>query len=258
MLGAFLTFTVVPAGDQPLIQRIYSAPLKDVRRVNATFTICGILIGALTYGMGITIFAYFRANPAMLDPMAQNDQIVPIFVAQAMPVGFAGMIIAAIFAAAMSTVASVMNSVATIFTEDFYIKFRPQSTDRARLRTLKISSYVVGAIGTGIALFLAAQNLRSMMALWIQFSALLGGGIVGVYTLGMFSRRTNGFGAICGALGSIVVTSAVKLYTDIHWAAYIPIAILSCIVLGYFCSFLSTSRKNLDGLTVFTARQPAA
>ena len=258
LLGTFLTFTVAPAGDQPLIQRIYSAPLKEVRRVNATFTICGLLIGILTYGMGITIFAYFRANPAMLDPMAQNDQIVPIFVAQAMPVGFAGMIIAAIFAAAMSTVASVMNSVATIFTEDFYVKFRPQSTDRQRLFMLKASSYVVGAIGTGVALFLAEQNLKSMMSVWIQFSALLGGGIVGVYTLGMFSRRANGFGAICGAIASVIITSAVKLYTDIHWAAYIPIAILSCIVLGYLCSFFSSSRKNLDGLTVFTARQPAA
>ncbi len=258
LLGTFLTFTVAPAGDQPLIQRIYSAPLKEVRRVNATFTICGILIGALTYGMGITIFAYFRANPAMLDPMAQNDQIVPIFVAQAMPVGFAGMIIAAIFAAAMSTVASVMNSVATIFTEDFYVKFRPHSTGRQRLFTLKATSYVVGAIGTAVALFLAAQNLKSMMSVWIQFSALLGGGIVGVYTLGMFSRRANGFGAICGAVGSVIVTSAVKLYTDVHWAAYIPIAIISCIVLGYLCSFFSTSRKNLDGLTVFTARKPVA
>jgi SSS family solute:Na+ symporter len=252
MLSGFLTATVAPAGDQPLVQRIYSAPLKEVRRVNATFTICGILIGVLTYGMGITIFAYFRANPAMLDPMSQNDQIVPIFVAQAMPVGFAGMIIAAIFAAAMSTVASVMNSVATIFTEDFYVKFRPHSADGQRLFTLKLSSYVVGAIGTGVALFLATQDLKSMMAVWIQFSALLGGGIVGVYTLGMFSRRANGFGAICGAVASVLITAAVKLYTDIHWAAYIPIAILSCMLIGYFCSLLAPQRKDLTGLTIFT------
>ena len=123
---------------------------------------------------------------------------------------------------------------------------------------LEASSYAVGAIGTGVALFLAEQNLRWMMSVWIRFSALLGGGVVGVYTLGMFSRRANGFGAICGAIASVIITSAVKLYTDIHWAAYIPIAILSCIVLGYLSSFLSSSRKNLDGLTVFTARHPAA
>jgi hypothetical protein len=71
-------------------------------------------------------------------------------------------------------------------------------------------------------------------------------------------RRANGFGVICGAIGSVIITSAVKLYTDIHWAGYIPIAILSCIVLGYLCSFLSPPRRNLDGLTVFTARHPAA
>lgn len=252
MLSGFLTSTVAPAGDQPLIQRIYSAPLKEVRRVNATFTICGIIIGIMTYGMGIFIFAYFRANPGMMDPMAQNDQIVPIFVTQAMPSGFSGIIIAAIFAAAMSTVASSMNSVATIFTEDFYSKFRPQSTDGQRLLTLKLSSYIVGAIGTGVALFLAGQDLKSLMSVWIQFSALLGGGIVGVYTLGMFSRRANGFGAICGAVASVLITAAVKLYTDVHWAAYIPIAILSCMVIGYLCSLLSPQRKDLTGLTIFT------
>ncbi len=252
LIGGFLTFTVSTAGDQPLIQRVFSAPLNEVRKVNATFTICGILIGIMTYGMGVAIFAYFRANPAMLDPTAQNDQIVPIFVTQAMPPGFAGLIIAAIFAAAMSTVASVMNSVATIFTEDFYLRFRPQASDRQRLFILKTASYIVGMIGTLIALALAAQNLKSMMTVWIQFSALLGGGIVGVYTLGIFSRRANGFGAICGAIGSVLITLVFKFYTTVHWSAYIPIAILSCIILGYICSLMRPAPRELAGLTVYT------
>jgi Na+/proline symporter len=152
----------------------------------------------------------------------------------------------------MATVASAMNSVATIFTEDFYLKFRPDATDRQRLFTLKTTSYVVGAIGTAMALLLAAQNLKSMMIVWSQLSALLGGGIVGVYTLGMFTKRANGFGAICGAIISIVVTLLVKLYTPIHWAAYLPIAIFTCIASGYLFSLIAPQRKNLAGLTVFT------
>lgn len=257
MMMQFLTVTVSVAGDQPIIQRVFSAPLKEVRKVNAMSTFCGILIGVMVNLMGLAIFAYFHTHPWKLDPMAQNDQIVPLFVAQAMPVGAAGMVIAAIFAASMSTVASVMNSVATIFTEDFYLRFRPQATDGQRLFCLRASSYIVGILGTCMALVLATLDLKSMMVVWSQLGALLGGGIVGVYTLGMFTTRTNGFGAIVGAILSIVITALVKIYTPLHWATLLPIAILTCIIFGYLFSFLSSSRRPLEGLTVFTSARRA-
>lgn len=254
----FVTCTVATAGDQPVIQRVFSAPLAEVRKVNAMSTACGIGIGILVNVMGLAIFAYFHANPAKFDPMAQNDQVVPMFVAQAMPVGMAGMIIAAIFAASMSTVASIMNSVATLFTEDFYMRFRKAATDRERLFSLKATSYVVGIIGILMALLLAAQDIESMMVVWSQLSALLGGGIVGVYSLGMFTRRANGFGAICGAIASIIIALLVKAYTPLHWATYLPIAILTCIVFGYMFSFIAPQKKSLEGLTIFTAASPKA
>lgn len=252
MIMQFVTATVSVAGDQPIIQRVFSAPLNEVRRVNAMSTACGIIIGILVNVMGLAIFAYFHAHPAKFDPGAQNDQVVPMFVAQAMPVGAAGMVVAAIFAASMSTVASIMNSVATIFTEDFYMKLRPQATDRQRLFSLKVSSYAVGIIGTAVGLLFAGLNLKSMMVLWSQLGALLGGGIVGVYTLGMFTKRANGFGAICGAIISIVITVLVKFHTSLHWGTYAPIAILACIVFGYLFSLLGGKPANLAGLTVFT------
>ena len=225
LISYMLQFTVVKAGDQPIIQRVFSAPLHEVRRVTAMEVSCAILIGILSNVLGIAIFSYFHAHPEQFSPTAQNDQIVPLFVTQAMPPGFAGMVIAAIFASAMATVASAMNSVATIYTEDFYPKLRPQATDKQRLRTLKITSYVVGII------------------------------VVGVYSLGMFTKRVNGFGAVCGAIASIVITLMVKLYTPLHWSTYMPIAILSCMVVGYLCSLFSPQTKDLEGLTVFTPKK---
>jgi SSS family transporter len=250
----FLQNTVNQAGDQPVIQRVFSTPLPQVRRVAATSTVCGIVIGGIANLLGLSIFTYFHTHPEKFDPGAQNDQIVPLFVAQAMPAGAAGIVIAAIFASAMATVASSMNSVATVFTEDFYLRARPMASDRERLRVLKTCSYAAGAVGTGFALLLASLNLKSMMAAWSEIGALLGGGIVGVYTLGMFTRRANGFGAVCGAIVSIIMTLAVKLYTSIHWQAYTPIAILSCMIFGYAFSLLAPQSKNLEGLTVFTPK----
>ncbi|NQX01396.1 sodium/solute symporter [bacterium] len=258
LVSYLLQFTVVKAGDQPIIQRVFSAPLHEVRRVTAMEATCGILIGILSNVLGIAIFSYFRAHPEQFSPTAQNDQIVPLFVTQAMPPGFAGMVIAAIFASAMATVASAMNSVATIYTEDFYPKIRPQATDQQRLRTLKITSYVVGIIGTSMALLLAGTNPKSLMVVWSQIVSLMGGGVVGVYSLGMFTKRVNGFGAVCGAIASIVITLLVKLSTPLHWSTYMPIAILSCMVVGYLCSLFSPQTKDLAGLTVFTPKKNVA
>jgi SSS family transporter len=255
LISYMLQFTIVKAGDQPIIQRVFSAPLHEVRRVTAMEVCCAILIGILSNVLGIAIFSYFRAHPEQFSPTAQNDQIVPLFVTQAMPPGFAGMVIAAIFASAMATVASAMNSVATIYTEDFYPRIRPKATDKQRLRTLKITSYVVGIVGTSMALLLAGTNPKSLMVVWSQIVSLMGGGVVGVYSLGMFTKRVNGFGAVCGAIASIVITLLVKLYTPLHWSTYMPIAILSCMVVGYLCSLFSPQTKNLEGLTVFTPKK---
>jgi len=253
LLSTFLQFTLMQAGDQPMIQRIFSAPAKDVRRVAGTLAVCAILIAVVVNVMGIAIFAYFHAHPAQLDATAQNDQIVPLFASQAMPAGVAGMIVAAIYASAMATVASGMNSVATIFTEDFYRRWRPGASDAARLRVLRLTSYIVGICGTATALLLVGQQLKSMVAVWMQISALLGGGIVGVYSLGMFTRRANGAGAVSGAIISVGVTVLVKYCTALHWQFYLPVAIASCVVSGYVISVICPGKpRDLTGLTVFT------
>ena len=258
LIVTLFQFTLMQAGDQPMIQRIFSAPENEVRRVAGTMAICAILIAVVVNVMGIAIFAYFHAHPTQLDATAQNDQIVPLFVSQALPGGLAGLVIAAICASAMATVASGMNSVATIFTEDFYRRWRPAATDRRRLQVMRMASFLVGILGTATALLLAGQKLKSMMAVWMQISALLGGGIVGVYSLGMFTKRANGVGAVCGALISVATTVLVKWCTPWHWQFYLPIAIASCVVSGYAISLIwPEPKRDLTGLTIFTPRRGA-
>ena len=207
--------------------------------------------------LGMAIFCYFRAHPEKFDPGSQTDQIVPLFTIQAMPVGFAGLVIAAIFASSMSTVASAMNSVATIFTEDFFLKLRPAATDRQRLVTLKTTSYVVGFL-VHRASRSTWRRCGSTRSSWsgTRSARCWAEGSSGVYSLGMFTRRANGFGAVGGAVISVVLTAMIKLFTPLHWATYLPIAILSCMLGGYLLSLCSRQKKDLRGLTVWTG-QPA-
>lgn len=256
LLNNFLQFTVQLAGDQPMIQRVFSAPAHEVRRVAAMNVICAVLIGVVVNFMGIAIFSYFHAHPERLDAGSQNDQIVPLFATQALPAGLAGIVIAAIFASAMATVASNMNSVATIFTEDFYNRWRPNAPDGSRLRVLKLSSYAVGIVGTLTAVLLAGLNIKSMMATWNVIMGMLGGGIVGVYSLGMLTTRANGTGAVCGAILSVIVMILVRFFTPIHWAFYMPCAIGVCMISGYLISLVvPDDKRDLSGLTIFTPRR---
>lgn len=114
-------------------------------------------------------------------------------------------------------------------------------------------SVVVGCVGTGMAYFMAQLEIESMFQVWSEILALLGGGFVGIYILGMFTRRTSSAGAIIGAVGSIVCTVLLKNFTELHWVFFTPAAAGSCVVLGYLSSFLfpSKRKKDLSGLTVF-------
>ena len=254
-LSSFLSATIVQAGDQPTIQRIFSSPMHEVRRVTAIFVVCSVLVGLIANTLGLALFAYFHAFPAQLDPLSKNDQIVPLFATQVLPHGITGIVVAAIFASAMATVASSMNSVATIFTEDIFLRLRPNAPDRTRLWVLRLVCALVGVFGTATALYLSTLNFTSALQVWTEILALTGGGIVGVFALGMFTRRANGPGAVAGAGASILLTFYASNFTSVHWMGLLPIAILSCLFVGYLASFAFQDRRDLTGLTVFTPRE---
>ena len=250
---AILAQGVQVVADQPTIQRVFSTPLKDVRRLAGMSALCSILIAALVVFSGLGMFAYFHANPLMMDPGMANDQIMPLYVVQALPNGVAGLVIVALFAASLSTLAGSMNSVATLVGEDFYRRMSKRPTDHRRLVIMKVTSILIGVIGTGLAYLMSKMEINSMFQIWAEVSALLGGGFVGIYLLGMFTRRTSSVGAAVGAIGSILCTVMVKKYSGLHWVFYGLFAILACVVIGYAASWIFPSRrtKALSGLTVF-------
>ncbi len=244
------------AADQPVVQRVFATPLKDVRKLAAMFLFCSVFISFAVNFAGISIFSYFHANPAKLSPTMTNDQVVSLYIVERLPVGVAGLIIATVFAAAASTLAGGMNSVAILFTEDFYSKFSKNINDRTRLRVMRITSLDAGVIATSCALYMAGLNQRSLFQTWNELFALLGGGFLGIYILGTFTRRANAAGAITGALVSVPATFAIKHYSDLHWAAYMPATVMTCVVVGYVVSLLTpASTHDLAGLTVFDMKE---
>lgn len=244
------------AADQPVVQRVFATPLKDVRKLAGMFLVCSVAIPFMVNLAGIGAFAYFHQHPTQLDLAMTNDQIIPLYIVQRLPIGFAGLIIAALFAAAASALAGSMNSVATIFTEDFYRKMKKGASDHERLVVMRIASVVSGLVATACALYMAKMNMRSLFQTWNELFALLGGGFLGVFILGIFTHRTHAIGAFTGAVASIAVTVLVKKFTALHWYGYMPAAVIACVAIGYVVSLLVPGRKkDLAGLTVFDIKR---
>ena len=240
--------------DQVMVQRVLSTPtVRQARRSYITLAVI-VLPGSMLFTfLGTAMFGYFRAHPEMLNPTMENIHALPLFIVNGLPAGLTGLVIAALFAASMSTLDSSMNSVSTLAVTDFYKRFRPEATDHQCLVLGKWLTGLVGAAGTGAALLMATFEIKSIFDMWTQLSFLVMGGFGGVFILGMFTRRANGWGALIGAVSSIGITAAVKAFTDLHFWAYGWVSVLACVAVGYLFSLVLPHREvDLGGLTVYT------
>lgn len=246
--------------DQVLMQRVLATPSeKEASRSVWVFAVVLLPSAFMFYIIGTVLFAYYRENPAQLNPMLPIDAVFPAFIGTELPAGITGLIIAGLFAAAMGTLSGIINSVATLLSVDFYGKFR-NPTQEQTVRFAEWMSVVVGLIGIGIAIILSRMDIHSLLDLTIELFGLLGGSCAGAYTLGMFTRRANWQGVAIGIVAASLLTLAVWIFGLIHPYWYLALAIMASIVIGYLASLLfPPPSHSLEGLTIYDkARKQAA
>jgi SSS family solute:Na+ symporter len=170
-------------------------------------------------------------------------------------VGIAGLLIAVLFAASMSTVSTAINGASVNFGEDFVKRFNKKITSKGEMRSMQVVSFIAGVMGTGMAIMLLYAQMPTLFEGFVKIMALIGGGFVGVYSLGMFTRRANLPGAVIGVVISYIVAWLIKMLTvaiPIHWSAWGLFTTLSCIFFGYIASLVIPYRNgDLKGLTVW-------
>ena len=194
--------------DQNYVQKYSSAATEhDAERSVWISASIFIPMTALFLYIGTMLFAYYSGDAHSLGPsVTKGDQVFPYFIATELPTGVRGLIIAAILAAAMSTVDSALNCSATVSLLDFYKRYwRPDLDDRASVFFLRVSTLVWGALGTGFALLMI--RAKSALDIWWQISGIFGGGILGLFLLALFSVRLKTWQGICGIVASILVIS---------------------------------------------------
>ena len=227
LYGIFINLTNFGI-DQNFVQRYHAA---DSEKAAGRSVWMGALlympVALMFFFIGSILFSYYQAHPALLEdvrlakgspeavaaakrlavamePTDYNDNVLPHFIANRIPAGLAGLLIAALFAAAMSSIDTSLNSSSTIALQDFYRRwFRPGATEAESLRFLRIMTVVFGLIGTSVAL--AMMGVKSILDAWWKISGVFAGGMLGLFLLGFISRRATNAGAALGATIGVLV-----------------------------------------------------
>lgn len=239
--------------DQSYIQR-YIASDSDAAAKRSLW-LGGLLyvpVSALFFFIGTTLYAYHAAQPgelvavkevvarqqllqsgeevtrervtaiaADLDAADIGDRVFPYYIVSHMPAGLRGLLIAAVFAAAMSTVSTSLNSSATLVLEDYVKRFlRPGLSETASLFVLRLSTVVWGIFGTVTALILVSLT-QSALDMWWTLSAVFGGAMVGLFLLGIFTSTQSKSALVATFVGIVAIGWLVFSKTD-AWAEASP------------------------------------
>lgn len=244
--------------DQVTVQRLMSTRGKrGVFKALVFNAGTDFVVIALLLFIGIGLFAFYQANPALLGDSISGDRVLPYFIARRLPMGVAGLLLAAIFAAAMSSMDSGINSLAAVVTTDFVRQLRKTPLDEPRaVRLARLLTLVFGVLATAMA-FVAAGR-EHIIESYTSVISLFSAPVLALFLLGMLTTRGKFGGWLLGCAAAIVSSLWLQNATDVHWVYYFPFAFVTCFVTAYVASLLLPGKPGDRELTVWrTAAIPA-
>jgi transporter, SSS family len=242
--------------DQAIVQRYMTTKsVEDAKRSLWVDVKVSVPWAIIVYFLGTALYTFYKSHPELLNPSLPADGILPAFIAHTAPSGLSGLIIAAIFAASMSTVESTIHSVATIFTVDLYRRKSETVSPDQTLRVARISTVVLGVLATFLAIALLYFDIKSILDLFTEMTGIFLGASSGLFMLGIFSKKAKSTGALTGAICSSAIIFWIQFYTSINFWFYSAIGMISCYVIGYMTSLFVYGSKNIDQLTIYSLRK---
>ncbi|MGK0202172.1 MAG: SSS family solute:Na+ symporter [Planctomycetota bacterium] len=237
--------------DQSVVQRYLST--KDERSAARGIWLNGLMavpVGLLFMLLGTCLYVFFQHRPELLHLGMKNDEVFPLFVSSQLPAGLSGLVIAGVFAASMSSLDSSMHSIATACTVDWHQRLSPNATDSSSLRLARRLTVVLGVIAVVTASLLVTFDIQSLWFFFQKCLGLLSSGLVGIFALGIFTKRASSRGVLLGACTSIAVLAYMTWFSSLHFYLYAVIGITTCLVVGYLASLaMPDDERDLTGLT---------
>ena len=245
--------------DQSYVQRYITARSDaDAARSVWLGALLYIPLSAVFFLIGTALFAFYTAQPELLpstlDAVKKPDAVLPHFIGSQLPLGFGGLIVAAVCAAALD---SNLNCMATLTLRDLYQRyFRPQADEREAMRVLRAATLFFGALGTVAAL--AMIHVQSALDRWWQLAGIFGGGTLGLFLLGILSRRAGSTAGFLGVAAGVVLilwmslsagwTGALAPYrSPFHNFLTIVFGTLAILLVGFLAGLVGSRRLRVEG-----------
>lgn len=231
--GTFLTMAS-HGTDQLLVQRLLTC--RNARESQLALILSGIVVllqFTLFLWIGLMLHAYYAVNP--MPAMASTDEIFPAFIVRSLPHGIAGLVIAAIFAAAMSNLSGSLNSLASSTLLDFY---QPLARDRFNDQgLLKLSRWLTVLWGVVlIAIAILARGWGSVFTVGLTIASIVYGPMLGAFLMGVLTSSATQRGVMAGIGVSLVAMVAIRAFTPLAWTWYVLAGTLICAGTGMLVS----------------------
>jgi len=235
--GCFLT-TASHGTEQLMVQRLLAARSQRESRgaLLASWLVIFIQF-TLFLLIGIILYVFYSESGVAAPQPA--DRIYPQFIWRYLPPGLAGLVVAAILAAAMSNLSAALNALASTTIMDFYKPMAAQRGARPEDFYLRLARWAtLGWGGVLVGIGVLARRWGSVLEAGLSIASVVYGALLGVFLLGVLTRRVGEFAAICGMLAGLATMACVKLYTSVAWTWYVLIGTTATFATGYVISLL--------------------
>tara|TARA_S200000501_G_scaffold101176_1_gene94691 strand:+ start:1304 stop:2734 length:1431 start_codon:yes stop_codon:yes gene_type:complete len=237
LFGGFFANLTSYGTDHTMVQRYLVTPTKKEAQksiwIGALLTIPSSLI---FFFVGTTLFVFYKMNPSALNEnFITDDAIFPWYIVTELPSGISGILIAAIFAAAMSSLSSSMNAGAASFNVDILDRFGLGKNEDP-MKIARWTTFIIGTLGILFAFFMATFDIKS---LWDEFNKILGlilGSLGGVFLLGLMTKKANSKGVVFGIVFSFLIQILISQFQIVHLLLYSATGVISCFISGYIAS----------------------
>jgi SSS family transporter len=230
--GSF--FTVASHGtDQLIVQRLLAA--RGQKQSATALVSSGVAVlfqFALFLVVGIMLWAFYRVPSANF---GRPDRIYPTFIVTRMPHGISGLLIAAILAAAMSNLSAALNSLSSSAIMDFYVRLRPQADEKTKMRFSRVATFLWAAVLFALAI-IALHKVGRVVEVGLQIASVAYGALLGVFLLGVLTKRANQTGAMVGMLFGFVMELYLWLFTRVPWTWWVMIGTSVTFLIGWATS----------------------
>jgi solute:Na+ symporter, SSS family len=232
--GAFLT-TASHGTDQLIVQRLLAA--RNQRQSVLALLSSGVAIlfqFALFLMVGVMLFAFYQIPSS---DFGRADRIFPAFIVSKMPHGISGLLIAAILAAAMSNLSAALNSLSSSSMIDFYFRFRPEVDEKKRLQRCRLATAIWGLVLFLLAI-IALHKAGRVVEVGLQIASVAYGALLGVFLLGVLTKRAHQNGALTGMLCGFGVELYLWLSTGVPWTWWVAIGTVVTYGIGFIASMM--------------------